>query len=150
MKWVYDKDVYYLQSCSIFFIDELGREINKLGKGVKCGNRNLSLLCFADDIVLIGDNRADLESMLQVSFDFSLKWRLKYNYDKCAVVVFDGIERELKVGSCTGKCQCTHHFTFGPNLIQETLSYKYLGVELDNRLSFREFKSVFLPRLDKI
>ncbi len=43
------------------FINELGKEINKLGRGVHCGNRKLSLLCFADDIVLIADNRADLE-----------------------------------------------------------------------------------------
>jgi hypothetical protein len=27
------------------FIDQLGKEINKLGKGVRCGNRRVSLLC---------------------------------------------------------------------------------------------------------
>ena len=78
--------------------------------------------------------------MLKVAFDFSIRWRLKYNVEKCAVVVFDDKDKQITLGPCVGKCQCNHHFQFGPSLIQEVLIYKYLGVELDNRLLLKEFK----------
>ena len=35
----------------------------------------------------------------------------------------------------------SHHFKFGPFFINEVLTYKYLGIELDYKLSFQEFKS---------
>ena len=42
--------------------------------------------------------------------------------------------------------ECGFHYQFGLNLINEVLSYKYLGVELDYKLSFREFKVRILSR----
>ena len=39
-----------------------------------------------------------------------------------------------------------HHYSFGPKLIKEVLVYKYLGVELDNCLSFKLFKERTIVR----
>jgi hypothetical protein len=87
--------------------------------------------------------------MLKVAYDFSIKWRLKYNYDKCAVVVFHRKakkDKKIIYGQCINKCTCGHHFVFGPKLINEVLVYKYLGVELDYRLRLTDFKKRILNK----
>ena len=43
--------------------------VNKLGKGVKVGNSRVSILFFADDIVLLAENKEDLEEILRAVFD---------------------------------------------------------------------------------
>jgi len=43
------------------FINGLAEEIIKLGLGIKCGDRLVCLLLFADDIVLLAENKEDLE-----------------------------------------------------------------------------------------
>jgi hypothetical protein len=129
------------------FINDLREHLDKLGKGVKWGNTRISLLYFADDIVLLSDSKQDLEDMLKLVYEYSLKWRLKFNFDKCQVVVFQKKPREpLIYGQCVGKCSCGNHFSFGPQLIKEVLYYKYLGVELDHCLSFKMFKERVLAR----
>jgi hypothetical protein len=130
------------------FINDLGMKINQLGKGVKCGNRKVSLLMFADDIVLIADSKEDLEEMLKVTYEYSVKWRFKYNYDKCGVIVFDNDKsiKSLAYGKCEKKCTCGYHWKYGPNLIKEMLVYKYLGVELDKCLSFLDFKTRIMEK----
>ena len=56
------------------FIDELGAVINKLNKGVLCGNRMVSILFFA--VVLIAESKEYLELMLQTAYEFCLKFNL--------------------------------------------------------------------------
>jgi hypothetical protein len=126
----------------LLFINGLGEEINKLGLGVKHGRSRVSLLMFADDIVLIAENKEDLEKIMQVTIEYSKKWRFSFNYDKCAVMVFGGQSAKvpMKYDKCTTTCTCGHHWRFGDALIIETCVYKYLGVELDRRLSFVDFK----------
>ena len=125
------------------FINELGIELNKLKKGVQCGDKNLSILCFADDLAIIANSKEDLEALLKVVYDFSFRWRFKFNFDKCAVIQFHlkaPKDKKINLGNCTTSCTCGHHFKFGPKLISEVLVYKYLGIELDYRLLFKEFK----------
>jgi len=45
--------------------------------------------------------------MLQLVYEHSLKWRFKFNYDKCGVVVFDNTNtkrQEIKYGKCSKIC----------------------------------------------
>ena len=86
------------------FIDELGAVINKLNKGVLCGNRRVSILFFADDVVLIAESKEDLELMLQTVYEFCFKWRLNFNFDKCSVLVFENKKRVIKYGNCKVSC----------------------------------------------
>ena len=81
--------------------------------------------------------------MLQFIYTYSIFWRFKFNMDKCAVIIFQGnkIRQPIVHGQCKNVCTCHHHFQFGPFLINEVLSYKYLGLDLDYRLIFRDFKT---------
>ena len=49
-------------------------------------------------------------------------------------------------GNCINKCNCGNHVSFGPHLIQEVGIYKYLGIELDKCLSFKDFKQRLLEK----
>jgi len=96
----------------IIFINDLRDHLDRLGQGVKWGKRSISILYFADDIVLLSDTKQGLEAMMKLIYDYSLKWRLKYNFDKCQVVVFQNTAREpLKYGQCVDKCSCGRHFS---------------------------------------
>ena len=124
------------------FLNDLVKELNSLKKGVKVGHQKISILLFADDIALIADSKEDLELLLKTTYEFSLKWRFKFNYDKCAVIEFDNSAHEPFVyGNCKEDCSCGHHYRFGMNLIQQVLVYKYLGADLDNRLSFTSMRT---------
>jgi hypothetical protein len=127
----------------LLFINGLGEEIKKLGLGVKHGRSRVSLLMFADDIVLIAENKEDLEKIMEVTFEYSKRWRFSFNYDKCAVLVFGGQSAKvpMKYEKCIHTCTCGHHWRFGDTFIIETCTYKYLGIELDRRLSFVDFKN---------
>jgi len=122
------------------------KAVEKIKKGVTCGKTTrISILLFADDVVVLADSKEDLELMLKAIYEFSLKWRLKFNFDKCNVVKFDNVKgKVITYGNCVGKCNCNHHYAFGPQLIKEVLVYKYLGIELDNCLNFKLFKSRIL------
>ena len=123
-------------------LNDLVKELNSLKKGVKVGHHKISILLFADDIALIADSKEDLELLLKTTYEFSLKWRFKFNYDKCATIEFDNISHEPFVyGDCKEYCTCGHHYRFGKNLIQQVLVYKYLGTELDNCLTFTQLRT---------
>ncbi len=83
---------------------------------------------------------------MELTYQYSKKWRFNFNYDKCAVVVFDNREQEIKYGNCKNECTCSFHWKLGETLINQVRDYKYLGVELDCKLSMKEFKKRIVRR----
>lgn len=55
------------------------------------------------------------------------------------MVVF-GNKQKLNYGTCTLTCICGCHWKLGTKLIKQVESYKYLRVESDQRLSWKELK----------
>ena len=47
--------------------------------GVKFGDRRVSLLLYADDIVLVAKDTEQLQTMLDVVSDYAAKWRFRLN-----------------------------------------------------------------------
>ena len=81
------KVVPYPLSClSYLFINDLIEELINMPK-VQDASRKLSNLLFADDLVLIAETKAELE-LLNVICEWSIKWRCKFNCDKCAAIVY--------------------------------------------------------------
>ena len=64
------------------FINGLARKINEVGKGVEVGGRQVRLLMYADDIVLLAESAEDLQRMLDVVTAYSTQWRFRLNPKK--------------------------------------------------------------------
>ena len=114
-----------------FFINGLAKEINKRTKGICVGDRKVRLLMYADDIVLMSETKRDLQNMLDVVTTYSKKWRFRLNpkKGKSEVMIFGRKPRK------TGEDRI---WKLAGEEVQETESYKYLGVELVSRLGFKK------------
>jgi hypothetical protein len=70
------------------FIDDLIREIKKVNPGYKVSfGLRVSLLLFADDIVILAASQKELQAALDVLSDWCKLWRLQVNLKKSKVVL---------------------------------------------------------------
>ncbi len=60
--------------------------INTLNCGIKVGEKNLSVLLFADDIAIIAQKEEDLQRCLDVMNNWCMKWRLSINPSKSKII----------------------------------------------------------------
>ena len=67
------------------YIDDLVHNINSKNVGITYGE---CTLLYADDIVLIAPNEADLQNLIDVVQQWYSKWQLRLNLDKTKVVYF--------------------------------------------------------------
>ena len=96
----------------------------------------MRLLLYADDIVLMAETRKDLQNMLDIVTSYSRKWRFRVNPKKGKSEVPRKTKEERK-------------WWLAGVEIQETESYKYLGVDLVSGLNFKQLKGRFVAEARK-
>ena len=69
------------------FIDGLAEEVKKVG-GARYADIIVSLLLFADDIVLIAESPQMMQKMLDVVYNYSKKYRFRFNQSKSNIMIF--------------------------------------------------------------
>ena len=77
------------------FVNDLATEIKTLECGVKIGNKSVSILLYADDIVLISESEESLQKMLDSVHNWCQKWQLNINCSKTQIVHF---RKKIRVG----------------------------------------------------
>ena len=130
------------------FINDLAHEIEILDIGVELGKDiKISLLLFADDIVLLSTSKGRIQQMVNVAFAYSLKWRYTYNVNKCELLIC-GTDGEDCVGGASetasetsseisSSCTCHYgHITLNGTPIKNSKNVKYL----DCQVSFQNHK----------
>ncbi len=108
------------------YINELAKEINNLNLGVKLDTVKISILLYADDMVLIAENEEDLQKMLSTMQEWCKKWRLKVNSSKSNIVHF----RPRRTP------KSNFAFMYNDCRLETVTNYKYLGVIFDEHLNF--------------
>ena len=109
------------------FINDLALEIRSLGLGIPTQNdENISILMYADDVVLISDSEEGLQNMLDTVHDWSKDWRLSINYDKTNIVHFHK----------ASEARTEYEFHIGDNNIALSETYRYLGLDLNETLDY--------------
>ncbi len=82
------------QGCSLspqlfnMFINDLAMNIKALGKGIELENELESILLYADDIVLLAANEADLQFMLDMLHEWCDRNSMVLNCSKSNIVHF--------------------------------------------------------------
>ena len=110
------------------YINSLAKEIKELGLGIDINGNKVSILLYADDMVLIGKTEGEVQNMLNIMYSWCRKWRMNINIAKSNIIHF----RHNKAPETKQK------FYFGEKEINLSKSYKYLGVILDEHLTFQE------------
>ena len=98
------------------YTEELAARIRNTGYGVRIGDSRLGVLIYADDVVLIADEEATLQGMLNVVASFGNEFSLSFNSKKCGVLIVNKPEMGLE------------NFRVGNVAINRVREYTYLGV----------------------
>ena len=108
------------------YLNDLAVEINELHIGIPVGDRMISALLYADDIVIVADSEDKLQTAITVLAHWCQKWRMVVNETKTQIVHFRGpnIDRTNFV------------FQYNDKILDVVPRYKYLGVVLDEFLNF--------------
>ena len=106
------------------FIDDLTRHVNDVGSGISVGDTSLSILLYADDIVLIADSELMLQSLLTRLDQWCKQWGLVISVNKSKVIHFrtKSVERSKEIFQC------------GETISEFIQQYKYLGLILSEHL----------------
>ena len=103
------------------FVNDLKEHLMKKNLGMEIeGYGLLSLLLYADDIMLIATSEEMLHDMLQVVSDFARTWRFELSPEKSEVVVFN-----------SRSFVPSRPFKLSGNPLKVSSEYKYLGCELE-------------------
>ncbi|CAF0768461.1 unnamed protein product [Brachionus calyciflorus] len=71
-----------------FFISDMLEESLKLNIGAKIGQTNVSIIAYCDDILILSPSTTYLNKLLDVCFEFSLKWKIEFNPTKSCYSFF--------------------------------------------------------------
>ena len=110
------------------YVNDLALQIRKAKLGIQVADLTVGILLYADDIVLLAECEIDLQIMLDIVTDWCSKWRLNVNKDKTQIVHF----RKPSVK------RSSFNFKLGSTDLHYTQNYKYLGLTLDEHLTFKE------------
>jgi len=83
-------------------------------------------LAFADDLIVIAQNRREAEKATETVLNWTLRNNLKINFEKCGF---------MQIRKTKHKEKGAAEPLWG---IKEVRSYKYLGTCIDNTFSFKE------------
>ena len=74
------------------YINDIALEIKKKGGSVQYGEVRVSVLMYADDMVLVADSKKGLQDSIDAAFAYSSKWRFLFNAakDKTEIMFFHG------------------------------------------------------------
>ena len=108
------------------YINSLAQEIKNLNKGVNVDELMVSILLYADDIVLISDSEKGLQEQLNTMHKWCHKWRMKVNMEKTKIMHFRS----------SSQSETTHQFKFGESLIETTEIYRYLGFDIHYTMKY--------------
>ena len=109
------------------YINDLVKKLNELDCGIKFNETSIiSILLYADDIVIMSDCEAKLQAMLKCLNDWCKQWGLVINFEKSKIVHFR---------PCS-KSRSDIEFQCGDDVIETVNQYKYLGVIISEHLDF--------------
>lgn len=113
------------------YLNDLLVELQESKLGLYYGNGEndiLSVLAYADDLVLLSNCPDKLQKMLDILQNYCAKWRLSVNVGKTKTMSFRKSTRSKRTEV---------NVKFDGQMIEQVSDYKYLGVVVDEVLGFK-------------
>ena len=124
------------------FTQDLPGKVNLAGEGIELGNTKITMLCYADDIMLVSSNLVDLEKITRRTIEELNNRGLKINYNKCALMTLSKGRKNPITPSLRPtnlwKVRKTNGDTLGEIKIVE--EYRYLGITLHTKNLFKSHR----------
>ena len=71
------------------YLNDLEQELSTKGcQGIDIRTFKISLLLYADDIILFADSAEELQNKLNALKDYCYRWKLTVNTDKTKIIIF--------------------------------------------------------------
>jgi hypothetical protein len=119
------------------FIDDLIHECVESQMGALFNNINVSIIVYADDILLISPVDSQLQTLLNICSKYSNLWRIKFNASKSNIIMF-------------GKPVFPDNkFFINNSQLTNTEKLKYLGIEIDSNLDFNNIAKEKFKKVNK-
>ena len=117
------------------FIDGLAQALKQVRVGSILEGKRFNLTLFADDIAILAESMQDLQKLLDAAFDYSESWKFRWNCSKSKVMRF---------GPRKSKIQ--EHYFLGGQELEVVKSFKFLGIDLQQNLSWAGSKARFAAK----
>ena len=106
------------------FINSLAITLKNLNLGIKYGNIVITILLYADDIIILAETEESLQVMLNELAAWCTKWRMLINSEKSQIIHFR-----------PKRCKKTNYkFTLDLNTLEIVDKYRYLGCTINEHL----------------
>ena len=102
------------------YTEELAVRVKEGNWGMRVGNEKLSLLMYADDIIIMSESSDELQCMLDVVNKYSIDFGVKFGLDKSQVMIINKDHMDVD-----------KNWKLGENQLKNTDEYKYLGVSVN-------------------
>ena len=126
----------------VLYLNEFIKQINRSdcnGIFIDEEHRQVNMLLYADDIVLVGDNIGHIQKLLNNLSIFSRKWGLKVNMVKTKFMVFRN----------GGIVKANEKVYYNGERIKTVSYYKYLGLIMSTRLSWTPAQKTLSQQSEK-
>jgi hypothetical protein len=117
------------------FIEGLARKIKQVKVASILQGVRFNLTLFADDIALLAGSKRDLQKLLDAAFEYSEDWRFKWNCSKSKVMCFGPVKNKSH-----------NQYFLGLQQMEVVTSFKFLGVDLQQNLSWASTKKRFASK----
>ena len=118
------------------YVNDLIEDVKGLDLGIPTVTCKVSILVYADDVVILTENEKDLQKIVDVISEWGRKWRIKFNNQKSNVVHYRKRNTE----------PTRINFYLSNQMVERVKQYKYLGVILHEPTGVDVFSSI--PAID--
>ena len=105
------------------YMEEFTRRMKATKIGIKVGEETLTLLLFADDVILLAEKPEDLQILLNEVEKFSREVKIKFSGEKSKIMIINQEEGE----------RMNYKWNMNNKEVEMVKEYKYLGILVENK-----------------
>ena len=120
------------------YVNDMEQNLTESGIGIPVGDMKISMLFYADDLVIFSDSPNGLQNGITALHGYCTKWKLKLNTEKSKVMVFK-----------KGRPNVSTEWYFGPHKLSVANKITYLGIVFTSNGSVNRAQTTLAEQASK-